>query len=290
MSFRLASHYRVILIAIVAACSMTALAQERAPEEKEAQQARLEEALQLSLKGAQSYEFMPDGPSSASWAFRREPVLRWSNPERGEIYGYVFLWTDRGRPEVVGSLFKWYSPFTHASHEFESLSPSSFVTRRDGMQVWQSTKPGIELRPLPDAPAPAGTASGRLLQMKELARRFAARSTDREGMQLQLRLLPQPIYRYERPTEVESMPVAWRDGALFVFVQGTDPEVFLMLEARERQGSLQWEYAIARMNSIAFRVTYQDREIWSAEVLPWRDVTSHREPYTSFGFNQPVRK
>jgi hypothetical protein len=262
------------------------------PDENESQQERLKQALDLSLRGAQSYEFTLQTPSSAPLKFRPEPVLRWSNPERGEIYGNVFLWTDRGRPEVVGSLFKWYTPFQHASHEFESLSLGGVAAQRDGAQrdgaqVWQATSPAIELKLVPDAPAPAESPVRRLSQMRQLAQQFAARSTDREGMELQLRLLTQPIYRYERPEGADATSTEWSDGALFVFVQGTDPEVFLMLEAREHQGAPTWQFALARMNSIAFRVTYQDREVWSLPVLPWSDVSSHRGPYTSFYIRQP---
>jgi hypothetical protein len=255
--------------------------------ETDSQQVRVKQALELSFRGAQSYEFSPQNASAAAFKFRPEPVLRWSNPERGEIYGTVFLWTDRGRPEVVGSLFKWYTPFQHASHEFESLSLRAVSARREGVQVWQTAAPGIELKLVPDAPMPADSPVRRLSQMRQLAQQFAARSTDRERMDLQLRLLTQPIYRYERPTEADAAPTEWSDGALFVFVQGTDPEVFLMLEAREHQGAPAWHFALARMNSIAFRVTYQDREVWSVDVLPWSDVSSHRGPYTSFMIRQP---
>jgi hypothetical protein len=39
------------------------------------------------------------------------------------------------------------------------------------------------------------------------------------------------------------------DGGLYAFVAGTDPEAFLLLEAREESGSgKSWHYALARMN------------------------------------------
>jgi hypothetical protein len=281
-------HHRCALcawmLAIAQGMVSPTMAEQPAATETDAQRARVAEALQLSLRGAQTYELSHSGSKSATLTFRTEPVLRWSNPERGEIYGNVFVWTHRGRPEVAGSLFKWYSPFQHSSHEFVSLSLAELVARREQAEVWTSAKPGVELRPLTGAPAPAETLAARLVQMRQLARQFAARSTDRDGLPLELRLLTQPIYRYERLAGETATAADWLDGGLFAFVQGTDPELFLMLEARQRQGAWAWHYAFARMNSIAFRVTYQDREIWSLDVLPWRDVTSHREPYTSFRF------
>ena len=38
---------------------------------------------------------------------------------------------------------------------------------------------------------------------------------------------------------------------LFAFVQGTDPDLFLLLEARESGGKSAWHFAATRMNSVA---------------------------------------
>ncbi|MAG94065.1 MAG: hypothetical protein CMJ48_09980 [Planctomycetaceae bacterium] len=57
-------------------------------------------------------------------------------------------------------------------------------------------------------------------------------------MTRQLRRLSQPIYRYE------SDNANLLDGAMFAFVQGTDPEVFLLLEARSKGNNHQWEFAL----------------------------------------------
>ena len=46
-----------------------------------------------------------------------------------------------------------------------------------------------------------------------------------------LRLLPTPIAATARPARRPE------DGALFAFVEGTDPEVFLFLEARPSDGT-----------------------------------------------------
>ena len=71
-----------------------------------------------------------------------EPVLRWSNPIVGEIYGDVFIWTSKGRPEVVASLHKWYSPNHHSAIEFVSLSTGRFVAERGGREIWAPSRPG----------------------------------------------------------------------------------------------------------------------------------------------------
>jgi hypothetical protein len=247
------------------------------------EQANVEAALALTRECATRYEIVADA-ASRPCELEARPLLRWSNPERGQIYGNVFLWTFRGRPVVVGSLFKWYSPFTHMSHEFQSLSADPFVARYDGAEVWRTTERGLTYANLPEAPSVADTAAGRLIQMRQLARRFSAREVTRESEKIELRLLPQPLHRYaETGEQAETV-----DGGLFVFVQGTDPEIWLLLEAqRSGQSAAQWKFALARMNSVTLFVDYDGREVWRREVLPWEAIKSHKGPYTSFQFNHP---
>src|SRR5947209_7567407 len=82
----------------------------------------------------------------------------------------------------------------------------------------------------------------RLLQMRELAAGCAVTKRERDDSASELRLLPQPIYRYE------AAQAGVIDGAIFVFVQGTDPDLFLLLEARESGGKAEWQFAACRMN------------------------------------------
>jgi hypothetical protein len=248
-----------------------------APVNKE----RIEAALKLTTAEAGKYAFTLQNEPASSVKLRREPVLRWSNPSVGEVHGNVFLWTVDQRPAVVGSLFKWFTPHTHMSHEFHSLAEQPLTGRYDGRDRWTPSAPGLAFAPLPDAPAPAASPTQRLLAMKRLTKDFAATKHERDGARQELRLLTQPIYRYA------SAEHKVLDGALFVFVQGTDPEVFLLLEARGNSGMEAWHFAATRMNSVGFTLRYQDKEVWSAEIMPWSDITSHAQPYTSFGFNMP---
>ena len=79
-------------------------------------------------------------------------------------------------------------------------------------------------KPIPNAPTPGETAAQRLRQMRELAKEFTNRQTRRDGVEQENRLMTQPIFRYEG-TE----PLI--DGSLFAFVQGTDPELWLLIKA-----------------------------------------------------------
>jgi len=237
--------------------------------------ARAEHSLGLAKQWAGSYAFRSDR-SDELYEFHPQPVLRWSNPVVGSVYGNVFVWTEHGRPEVVGSFQRWYSPDTHGGHELHSLSLGTFTAQRDGTPVWNSRTAGVELKPVPDAPEPAASPTIRLRQMHDLSRGFTARQTDRKDIDRDLRLLVQPIYRYEA-TEGDLI-----DGALFVFVLATDPEIFLQLEARRTGGIPQWQFALARFNSVSLRVSYREREVWNAPTMPWNEVYDHARPYTTF--------
>ena len=206
-----------------------------------------------------------------------EPILRWSNPIVGEIYGDVFIWTSKGRPEVVGSLHKWYSPNHHSAIEFVSLSTGRVVVERGGQEIWAPSRSGIEMKAIPEAPAPATAPAQRLRQMRELAKDFTGREELYEETEREMRLLSQPLYRHAESQE----PLI--DGGLFAFVQGTDPETLLLIEARRVDGQPRWEYGLARLNHVAMRVSHRGRPVWSAPLLPWAVVQDRRQPYSTLG-------
>jgi phytoene dehydrogenase-like protein len=52
------------------------------------------------------------------------------------------------------------------------------------------------------------------------------------------------------------------DGAVFAFVEGTDPEVILLIEARRQDDGYQWQYACARFSDFRLSVRYRDAEVW----------------------------
>jgi hypothetical protein len=236
------------------------------------------EAIRITTEAAKRYAFELAGHSAAQLKFHPVSILRWSNPVAGEVYGNVYLWTDdEERPQVIGSIFQWFSPMTHGSHEFQSLSLAPVKGQRDGSTVWVSNQAGIEWKPAPDHPAVGNSQPVRLRQARAIARQFQVLKTDREMVTRNLRLLAQPIYHYG------SEGAAVRDGYLFVFVQGTDPEVFLLLEPKRVGQSWEWRFALARMNSVQFVAKFQNQEVWRTEIWPWSKVKNGRETYTSFG-------
>ena len=190
-------------------------------------------------------------------------VLRWTNPGTGRVYGDLYIWTADGRPEVVMSLFKAWEPANGFHAEMQSLSLAPIDAERKGKLMWQPIKPGVELKPLADAAVPEDSPTRRLIQMRGLANEFAAVLTDfrrnNTGERHELRLLTQPLFRYR------STDPALIDGAMFAFVLGTDPEMFLLLEARQSQGKSGWQYGLARMNNDSMTALHKDTEVFQFE-------------------------
>jgi hypothetical protein len=255
---------------------MSGLAQAGPPKDEKA---LAEEFRAFAKQEAAAYTIRLAG-SDRPLTLQPEPVLKWSNPVVGTIYGDVFIWTDQGRPEAVASIYKFYSPLTHRANEFHSLALGKLTAERDGTTVWRPSRPGLELKPIPGAAAPADSAPARLRQMRALAQEFTGRQTNREGVDRDMRLLAQPIYRYEN-TKGDLI-----DGGLFVFVLGTDPEAFLLIEARRPPGGVpEWRFGATRMNSINLRLTHRGSEVWNSPEIPWSQVWDSREPYCVFRYD-----
>ncbi|QDV46333.1 hypothetical protein Enr13x_62420 [Stieleria neptunia] len=264
-------------VLVLAVCTTGPVKAENPNSDASGTEDRVADALQITTDAARQYDFQVAGTPPRSLRLHDESILKWSNPIAGEVYGNVFLWTDQGRPQVIGSIFQWYSPMTHGSHEFHSLASEPLTGARDGTLVWKSPGAGIRWQPVPDSTPPAESAAVRLRQARAISRAVQIEKTDRAGVSRRLRLLAQPLFRYSDASSNV------RDGMLFVFVQGTDPEVFLMVEAIEAKAKLQWQFALVRMNSVKFVATYRDQEVWRTEIWPWNKVRNRRETYTSLG-------
>jgi hypothetical protein len=254
-----------------------------AAQSDEIEKERAAEALELCRSGAKEYRLFLDDGRKTELELKTEPVLRWSNPSVGSIHGLVFIWTNRGRPAAIASIFKWFEPLNSMAFEVHSLSEGSLLGNLGQRPVWNSSGPGVEFKPIEGGPRAAETVSARLTQMRNMSKDFTVEKTDRDNdSQQRMRLLTQPILRYQSAAEQVV------DGAIFAFVQGTDPEVFLLLEAREREGGTAWYYALARMNSVAFQANYKDQEVWKTEVVLWDTVFDNRHAYNILNLDHLV--
>lgn len=222
--------------------------------------------LPIYVKEASEYSIAVESAPKKELELTKEPIFEWSNPVRSSVQqGVVFLWRRDGRPAALGCFF---SQPTNALggrgrqvfHEFHALDAEKLVVNRpNALNEWKP-QAGLERKELPDSGVPAATAPARLVQMKRLAQDFAGHETDNEGKRWDLRLLPAPLYRY--PAAKSGVV----DGALFTLVSnaGTDPEVLLLIEAREVDGKLRWEYACGRFSDRSLYVRRRDKEVWTS--------------------------
>ncbi len=233
---------------------------------QQAARAKRERLLEIYAREAAEYTIYRDAGRKEKVELRREPVYIWTNPVRsGGQDGVVYVWTCRGRAEVLGSFFS--SPATgprDLAHEFHSLSLSVLDVERRGSNAstWAPQAAGIEIAPIPGAPAPGRSAPQRLTQMRTLTHDFSASTKDQKESRWELRLLPQPLYRYES-TDPEVV-----DGALFAFVTsaGTDPEALLVIEARKpsQADAPVWHYAITRFTDLQLWVRHKGKDVFTA--------------------------
>jgi len=226
---------------------------------------------------AAKYDLKTAGEQPRQLKLREESLLRWTNPlTANKAHGELFLWTDRGRPAAVLSMYEYTDPkgVVHEHHEWCSLALGPI--QASGPKEWSPAVAGIELKAIPAAPPPADTAIRRLRQMRELGAGFTAEKTTSLKETRMLRLLSQPTYRYDAgdPEVV--------DGGLFAFVEATDPEIFLCLEARVANDKPTWHYGLVRMNSVRVAASYEGKQVWEGPALAARDTYNRKDlPYTA---------
>ena len=172
---------------------------------------------------------------------------------------------------MIGAIFDFRSE-SKLDTELHLLSSPATVCSRDGKVFWSPERAGTTFQPLAGSPPPAKAAEGRLRQMRDLARQFSVVRDHPEQGRGEVRLLPQPIYRYA----AESAGVV--DGAIFAFVEGTDPEAYLILEAADAKRPA-WRFAFARMNIVAFDGLRSGEKVWHVDEVSWDSVFDKQEPY-----------
>ncbi len=269
-----------------------AASQGDAPKEGVLERQRQEEVALLAPAKARMLEVRVGDDEPVKATLVADPLLRWSNPTAGSVHGEVYLWHVGGRPAAAASIFRWYHPYKASTVEIVSLSPSAVSAREGDEVLWDSRSPGVSFQAFSDAATPGATRNGRLSQMRALARRFEARLKDERGgepVARELRLLGQPIHRYEAAKQ------GIIDGALFAFAEVTDPEVIVMIEAAKDGDATKWRYALARMNNHEVEVRLDGKVVktWQRIDWPWKD---RKASYTLFTFDprrvktEPLKK
>lgn len=222
----------------------------------------------LNADEAAAYQMYLDEAHKQSLELRKQPIFSWTNVlrEDGQT-GHIYVWMKDGRPEAVATFFSafanWAKPPRRAIvHEFHTLAAKKLwpVGPKTSQYEWEP-QAGLAFKTVPDAPEVADSPALRLVQMRDIARRFSGETLAMDQQRWELRLLPQPALRYQ-PTRKDVL-----DGALFLYVSsaGTDPEVIIPVEARrESDGPWKWQYGIARFTDRELVVRHADEVIWSS--------------------------
>lgn len=171
-----------------------------------------------------------------------KPVFRYSDELRQIEDAGVWLWTDRGRPVAAMKVERYQTgrfpiPWLYC---FASLSSELVDAKWTDAKPFQARQPGVKWQAISDDPAT--TRPARLVQMREIARRFSAELLrDRSGAdRTQMRLLSRPLFRCDETPDV-------LDGAVFGFTgTGTNPDVLLLLDLPPKEG---WRFGIAGMTA-----------------------------------------
>lgn len=184
---------------------------------------------------------------------RSAPLYTYDDNVRNWNQGTTWIWGEEGRPAVALNL----STFGRTRYiELISFADQQItVTASDG-QKWQPA-PEWDPAPIPDAPQPAASRSLRLIQMRRLLRRFSAKQFDAIDDSYELRLLPQPIYRYEQDSDSSL------DGAFFAFVREYDLEVILVIDAiRNDDGKSSWNFAFRTVSMYKQEAKLDGQVVW----------------------------
>ncbi len=211
-----------------------------------------------------------------------KPVFRYDDQPRRFIDATVWAWTDGGRPvafqkveasiDDVTGMAKW-------GYCFASLSENRLSAEWEHGKKFRSTEAGVAFLRVPDAPAVAARGTARKRQARDLSREFSARIllNPRTDSTEEMRLLATPIHEYDDPAG-EYL------GAAFGYsTSGRNPDLLILIEAREADGKLAWHYAPVRMTIGGVAIKLHDKTVWD---VPYIEPQPQDFPTWTF-FYQP---
>jgi hypothetical protein len=207
---------------IAAACAVAVGAADEESQPSKADK-RAAQRLEIMRGAIDDFKFVLPDPESAP-RFAARPLLRYNDQTRDGGGGVnrvldatVWRLGEVGRPLAIVTLEIYLADRGSArlTYEFVSLTPQKFDMKRPGVH-WMPHSTDLAMTEFDDAPVPADTPKARLVQMRELARRFTV--AEQLGKQrTDLRLLSQPVDRYEDPA------ANILDGAVFFVRQRHEP-------------------------------------------------------------------
>jgi hypothetical protein len=183
-------------------------------------------------------------------------LLRFDDATREFYDGSVWLYTEGGRPHMIVAVERYPDKW---SFELTLIAPPPIMLTNFQGWKWSPKLPPFEDRTIAGA-VPSERSVARKQEMSKIAERFTAVEFYNDEGRRQLRLLARPIAQYQD----EKNGVL--DGALFVFANGTNPEVLLVLEARaDKEGKRAWHYGLGRLGGARMDVELDGKLVWEVQ-------------------------
>lgn len=212
-----------------------------------------------------------------------KPIFRYDDQQRGFIDATIWAWTVAGRPvafEKIEVMLEFKTkPLWNCC--FASLSEDRLQADLGQDRRFQAKEPGVSFQPVASAPPPATKQTERRRQLRDLARSFSARvtldpnSTNSEEM----RLLATPLFEYVNP-ESKLM-----DLAVFGYsTAGTNPDMLVVFELREKAGKRVWHYSPVRMTAGGVTLKHANATVYE---VPF--VLIQEAPFPTWTFFQYPR-
>ena len=188
--------------------------------------------LEFMKQAVAAHRLQPAGDRNVTYRLGAEPAMRFTNSVGTVSDGTIFFWFDaEDRPVAAVQVYRTTSGSWHQA--FSSLSTVPLTAGN----VWTPTRAGSCSSRCPECP------SRRRHPQRGCVRWCAMHIGFKVEMNLELktwhnlRPLAKLLVRYGKP---DSDVI---DGGVFAFVLTTDPEVYLLLEARRGANGLEWQYA-----------------------------------------------
>ncbi len=185
-----------------------------------------------------------------------KPLLYFEDPTRANTNGALHLWSTGGRPTALLESYQVEDQLWVML--VNQLDEGNYQVTFRGEPWWTPQKTELEWRELQIPEKPSENFNQRSLQFRSISRRFAAHQFwDPNNSRFELRLHARPLHRYSE----ESRNIA--DGAVFVFSNGTNPEIALLIEAQKAGSKLIWSTAFARIGHAEMHVSLEGKPIWT---------------------------
>ena len=230
-----------------------------------------QESARRVLELAKQYEFFAGSDRRTKFELQPKPLLRYSNPVRGDVHGNVFVWTRKGRPEVVGAFFDFRSE-NKLDSELHILATAGVAGWRDGKEFWNPAKAGTRFMAVPKTQNPAGTppaACGRCANWPAISPLNA--------------IIPsraRAICGSCRSRSIAIRVPMRMSSTARCLSSSREPIPRPTFSSKRRRGEKpRWEFAFARMNIVQFAGAYKGEVVWSVDAVSWDEVFDRHEPY-----------